>query len=246
MKPLMVEIEATTSAIALVCLLLLPQAALLFNYGNGCENDSGEQTISNTANEPSTKEENLIRQIETFILEFKFKFFHKSCITDHHFRGKRPLVDTVLTSLVERRLLLKSEDKKPFFTTGRVSTVNTYLKFLPTPDDEERFRHVLFEPYKINYNEYKRIFFDSPLLPPSGELTSYGSDLIHRPPYQTNIDGEGKSFFLAQFTEILFTCLLNCFCIDNANSDQSADMNAVDETPSLSIPGNITLKTMIV
>lgn len=193
--PLMVDIEAATSAIALVCSLLLPQAVLLFNYGNCCENDSGEQTTSNTETESLTKEEKMIHQIEKFILELKWKFFHKSCITDHSFRHKRALVDKVLNSLVQRRLLHKSEDKEPFFTTGRVSTVNTYLKFLPTPDDEERFRYILLNSYQIKYDEYKRIFSDSPLLPPSAELTSYGSDLFYRPPYQTMINEEGKSFF---------------------------------------------------
>ena len=192
-EPLKVDIEAATSAIALVCSLLLPQAVSLFNYESCCGNDSAEQTMSNAVTDAMTKEQKTLREIEKFILKFKFKFFHKSCITDHHFRDKRALVDTALINLAQHRLLHKSQDKKPFYATGRVSSVITYLKFLPTPDDEERFRDILLKSYRMDYDEYKRIFADSPLLPPNGELTSYGSDLINRPPYQTIIDEEGKS-----------------------------------------------------
>ena len=192
-KPLVVDIEAATSAIAFVCSLLLPQAVLLFNYGNGCENDSGEQVISNTVKDMPTKEEKILREIEKCVLELKLKFFHKSSITDRHYRNKRALVDTALNSLAQRRLLHKSDDKA-FFTTGRVSSVTTYLKFLPTPDDEGRFRDDLLKSYQIDYDEYKRIFSDSSLLPSSAVLTPYGSDLFYRPPYQTITNEQGKCF----------------------------------------------------
>lgn len=140
-----------------------------------------------------TKEEKTLYEIEKFILQLKLKLFHKSSITDHHFRDKRSLVDTALTNLVQRRLLHMSEDKKPFFSTRRVSPVTTYLKYLPTPDDEERFRDILLKSFSMKYDKYKQIFFDSSLLPPGGQLTSYGSDLICRSQYHTNDYNEGKS-----------------------------------------------------
>jgi hypothetical protein len=114
-EPLTISIEVATSAVALVFSLLLPLAALLFNYQTGYENIVNEQTLFSDVHKPMRKQEKSVLQIENFIIKLNYTFFHKSCITDRHFRDKRSLVDNVLTDLVTRRLLYQSPDDKSFF-----------------------------------------------------------------------------------------------------------------------------------
>ena len=138
MQPLQIDIQAATSAVELVFSLLLPQAVLLFNYAAWHKNQSNEETpVANTKMKMKmTKEGKSAFQREKFIMELNYKFFHKSCITDRYFRQKRLLVDHVLTDLVQRRLLHEGYDETAFFDTGRSSSIKTYLKFIPTTDDE--------------------------------------------------------------------------------------------------------------
>lgn len=126
---------------------------MLFNY-EAIENKVVEQEAPTNGNRTFTKEEKIVHQIEKFIMDLKFKFFYETCITDHHFRDKRSTVDDVLVDMARRQLLYQGADNKSFFTTGRVSSVKTYLKFIPTADDEPRFRNTLLNPFKITYDEY--------------------------------------------------------------------------------------------
>ena len=88
-------------------------------------------------------------------MDLNFKFFHKSCITDRYFRGKRSMVYEALNNLVQRRLLNQSSNDRPFFSSGRVTNVKAYLKFLPGEDDEDRCRKDLLS-YGVDYEEYKK------------------------------------------------------------------------------------------
>jgi hypothetical protein len=108
---------------------------LLFNYETHYENNLTE-LVFNDVNRTMTKQEKTILQIEKFIMKLNYNFFQKSCITDHHFRHKRSLVDNVLNDLVDRRLLHQAHDDKSFFGTKLVSTISTYLKFLSSTNDE--------------------------------------------------------------------------------------------------------------
>lgn len=182
-KPLEVDIEAVMSAINLVFSLLIPQAVLLFDYEASLEDVPTATVTFNSTSSTKTKQEKSVLQIEKFILNLKYVFFHKSCITDRHFRDKRQLVDIVLDDLVNRRLLHHSSDNKPFFGSGRVSTIKTYLKFLPDVNDEERFRSVLSNMYDIDYQQYKKNVQEAPLLPPKCQLTPYGCEFLRQPQF---------------------------------------------------------------
>ena len=192
-KPLKITIDSVKPAVALVCTLLIPQAAFLFDYDNH-ENQLIEQTALNDAKRIMSKQEKATFQIESFILNLNYKFFHKSCITDNHFRDKRGLVDIVLNDLVHRQLLHQAPDNKSFFGSGRVSTIKTYLKFLPSIKDEERFRKTLSDSYNIDYDEYKMNFELAPLLPPNCKLTPYGTDFLHQSQYALLMNKNGKEF----------------------------------------------------
>ena len=169
-------------------MLLLPQGVVLFDYEACFENKSREQIVLSDQNMSATKQEKIILEIEKFIMTLNYKFFHKSCITDRHFRTKRSLVDLVLTDLVNRQLLHQGHDEKSFFHSGRVSTIKTYLKFLPSTNDEERFRNTLSNLYNINYEEYIKCFEAAPLLPSNCKLTPYGSDFVAQPQYAPFVD----------------------------------------------------------
>jgi hypothetical protein len=186
-------LEVAKSAVALVFKLLLPQGIALFDY-EWSENNQTEAVSFGIINRPMSKKEKFIFNIEKFIMELNYKFFHKSCITDHHFRDKekRSFVDTVLNDLTTRRLLQRSIVDEPFFTTGRVSSIITYLKFLPKADDEKRFRDILSSTYKIEYDDYKKKFQSAPLLPPSCKLTPCGLDAIRQPQYHAILNERGK------------------------------------------------------
>jgi hypothetical protein len=87
-QPLQVDIKAATSAVALIFNLLLPQAVVLYNYEGVGENKL-VNFVLNDVHMANTKEEKTILQIEKYIIQLKLKFFHKSCITDRHFRDQR-------------------------------------------------------------------------------------------------------------------------------------------------------------
>lgn len=205
LQPLIVSNEAAKSAAALVSQLLLPQGITLFTYGNNDDNQIEEMLFDDTK-KPISKKEKSIFNIEKFILDLNYKFFHKSCITDRHFRDKekRSLVDNVLNDLTARRLLCRSMVDKPFFTTGRVSSITTYLKFLPDANDEKRFRDILLDKYKIEYDDYVKSFQSAPLLPPSCKLTPCGLHEINQPQYGTILNGKGKKTFACILTKVWF------------------------------------------
>lgn len=191
-KPLQVGLEATKSAVVLVFSLLLPQSVILFNYENCNENKSIEGEIVDNINLNSTKQEKAVFRIEKFILDLNAKFFFKSSITDRHFRDKRILVDSVLNALVARKMLHEGHGDTSFFNTGRVSSIKTYLKYLPIAADEERFRENLKRLYNIDYENYKKKFQDAPVLPPSCQLTPYGLEFIRQPQYELIMYEKGK------------------------------------------------------
>jgi hypothetical protein len=171
---------------------LLPQAVLLFNYENYNENKLTEQAAINDTNLKMTKQEKSVLRIEKFIMELNYNFFFKSCITERHFRDKRSLVDNVLDHLVERQLLYEGHDDTAFFDTGRVSTTKTYLKFVPSVNDEQRFRDKLSQLYNIEYEDYKKRFENAPLLPQNCQLTSHGIDFIRQPQYESIINKKSR------------------------------------------------------
>ena len=123
--------------------LLLPQSVLLFNYGIHYEHPLSEGEALIDGKPWMTREARNTLRIEQFIMELDHKCFHKSCITDRHFRDKRALVDHVLNDLVERQLLHEVIGDTAFFNTRRCSTTKTYLKFMPDSTDEQRFCDVL-------------------------------------------------------------------------------------------------------
>ncbi|CAF3683640.1 unnamed protein product [Rotaria sp. Silwood1] len=142
-QPLEVGIQAATSAVALVFSFLLPQAVLLFNYESFSENKLTEEAAIDDRNLKMTKQEMTVLRIEKLIMKLKCNFFFKSCITDRHFRDKRVLVGIVLNDFVERHLLHEGHDDAVFFDTGCASSIQTYLKYIPSANDEQRFRENL-------------------------------------------------------------------------------------------------------
>ena len=183
-QPLEIEMEAAVSSVALVFSLLLPQAVALFNYEPSNQNNSVDEKTTVDTKTIINKEERTINQIEKFILELNYKFFYKSCITDRHFRRHRLLVDNALNDLVERRLLHEGHDETLFFEIRRSTISKTYLKFIPTAQDKQRFRDDLLRFSKIEYESYETIFKQSPLLPPNCDLSDYGQNFIRQPHYR--------------------------------------------------------------
>ena len=192
-RPLEVSINAARSAVSLVFSLLLPQAVLLFNYGTHYEHALSEGEALIDAKPLMTREERNTSRIEQFIMEIAYKCFHKSCITDRHFRDKRSLVDHVLNDLVERQLLHEGIGETAFFNTGRCSTTKTYLKFMPASTDEQRFRDVLARLYRIDYDDYKKKFEHAPLSPSNYPLTSYGRAFLCQAQYRSITSGTGRT-----------------------------------------------------
>jgi hypothetical protein len=95
--------------------------------------------------------------------------------------------------------------------TGRVSCIKTYLKFVPTYDDEKRFRDTLYNVYNIKYDEYIKNFKNAPLLPSSCKLTSHGSDYIRKSQYELLDYQAGNRASLAFVIAICFIYLINNF-----------------------------------
>ena len=186
-----ISMHAVQSAVVLVCALLLPQAALLFDY-QGHDNHGPEQAPPSGASRTMTKQEKLFFQIQLFILNIKFKFFHKSCITDHHFRDKRALVDSALNDLVLHRLLHQAPIEKPFFSSRRVSAVKTYLKYLPTAAEEASFRDSLCNHFNIDYDEYRETFVHAQLLPSTCKLTPHGYDFVRQSQYELPLNNDSE------------------------------------------------------
>ncbi|CAF1233206.1 unnamed protein product, partial [Rotaria magnacalcarata] len=182
-RPMKVTLRATTSAVCLVFSLLLPQAILLFNYESDDQDPVNQEAPVNDIKIPN-KQQKLIIKIETFVINLDYKFFFKSCITERHFRDKRLLVDNVLSDMVKRKLLHEGHNDKAFFETGRLSHINTYSKFIPTPDDKQRFEDDLLHFYSIHYEDYLKQFQHAALLPPGCRLTDFGREFLRQPPYQ--------------------------------------------------------------
>ncbi len=185
-QPLEIEMEAAVSSVALVFSLLLPQAVFLFNYEPSNQNNSLDEKTTDDTKMMINKEQT-IKQIEKFIIELNYKFFYKSCITNHRFRRHRLLVDNVLNDLVERQLLHEGHGEKLFFTIKRSTINKTYLKFIPTAQDKQRFRDDLLSFSNIEYERYETIFKQSLLLPPNCELSDYGQNFIRQPDYRMTI-----------------------------------------------------------
>lgn len=185
MQPLEITIEAATSSVNLVFSLLLPQAVILFHYETSTQTNSLEEKNTIDTKVMITKEERMINQIEKFILELNYKFFFKSCITDRHFRRQRLLVDNVLNDLVKRRLLHEGHDETSFLDVKWSIIIKTYVKFIPTAEDKERFHDDLSRHFNIEYEKYEANLKQSSLLPPNCELSIYGQNFIRQPHYQT-------------------------------------------------------------
>ena len=190
-KPLEIGMEAAMSSVALVFSLLLPQAAFLFTYESSTQNNFLQEKTNIDTKMMVNKEDQTMNQIGKFIIELNYKFFYKSCITDRHFRRHRLLVDNVLNDLVKRRLLHEGHDETLFFDK-RSTITKTYLKFIPTAQDKERFRNDLLRSFDIEYEQYEALFKMSSLLPSNCELSVYGQNFICQPHYRMILT-EGKS-----------------------------------------------------
>lgn len=137
----------------------------MFNYNTDDERTMHEHQMFDEKNTHISKEKQCSLKIEKFIMNLEYCFFYKSCITHHHFRYKRALVDQTLDDLVSRQLLYSGDESNLFFETKRLSAVKTYLKFLPNTNDEQRFRNDLLQLYNIKYEDYVNKFKQSLLLP---------------------------------------------------------------------------------
>ncbi|CAF1298880.1 unnamed protein product [Rotaria sordida] len=104
--------------------------------------------------------------------------------------------------MVKRKLLHVGHQNKPFFETGRLSTVNTYLKYIPTPDDQQRFQDDLFSLYGVHYEDYVKQFQRAPLLPSACHLTNYDLQFLRQPQYSNIIDDEINHQFNESSDEI--------------------------------------------
>ena len=200
-RPLEVDIEATKSAVVLVFSLLLPQSVLLFNYRDDNDKSPIEELPIDSKKTTITKQEKVVFRIEKFIIQLSYNFFFKSDITDRHFRDKRLLVDQVLNDLVKRKFLYEGYDDTSFFDTGRASSIKTYVKYLPSDEDEKNFREYLMSLYNIHYDDYKKKIEDAPLLPPNCRLTSYARLFLRQPRYACMFRKIGNSIecvFLAK------------------------------------------------
>ena len=166
---------------------------LLFNY----EYDNQDK-VNEEANVKKTKLENkqqrLAIKMEKCIINLDYKCFFKSCITEHHFRDKRLLLDNVLSDLVKRKLLHVGHANNAFFETGRLSAVNTYMKYIPTFDDKQRFQYDLLNRYGVYYDDYVKQFQCAPLLPSGCRLTSYGLEFLRQSHYSIILHNESRIF----------------------------------------------------
>lgn len=149
----------------------------------------------------TTKDGKTIRQIEKFILELNYKFFYKSCITERYFRRYRILVDNVLNDLVHRRLLHEGVDETSFLNIKRSSSIKTYLKFIPTVEDKQRFSDDLLRNFDIEYEHYVTIFKQSPLVPPNCDLTTYGRNFMNQSQYHVLMTE--RKIYPTMFKELL-------------------------------------------
>ena len=89
-----------------------------------------------------------------------------------------------MNDLVQRQLLHEGEDQTSFLNIKRSSMIKTYLKFIPTAEDQRRFSNDISRSFDIEYENYVKIFKKSPLFPPNCELTNYSRNFICQPHYQ--------------------------------------------------------------
>ena len=127
--------------------------------------------------------------------EFNYKYFFKFCITEHHFRDKRLLLDNALSDMVKRKLLHVGHRNKASFEIGRLSAVNIYMKYIPMLDDRQRFQYDLLNLYGVYDNDYVKQFQCAPLLPTACHLTSYGLEFLRQSYYSNILHNESKTFY---------------------------------------------------
>lgn len=226
-QPLEVTIEAVESSIALVFSLLLPQAVLLFNYDSKQNNSPEEKSIADT--KMSNKE--LVNEIEKFIFDLKCVFFYKSSITDRHFRRHRTVVDNVLSDLVKRRLLCEGYDETSFFNIKRSGKIKTYLKFIPTAHDQERFCNDLLQYFNMEYENYKAILKQSVLLPPNCELLDHGRNFICQPHYRMIITERKIILHIVQPLELILSNHVPFIDVISSNEYDDRDESLSQQPP---------------
>ena len=162
---------------------------MLFNYENDNQNKANEE-VDVKETKSKNKQQRLIIKMEKYIINLDYKCFFKSCITEHHFRDKRLLLNNVLSDMVERKLLHVGHGNKASFETGKLSAVNTYMKYIPTLDDRQRFQYNLLNVYGIHDDDYVKQFQCAPLLPTVFHLTSYGFEFLRQSHYSNILHNE--------------------------------------------------------
>ncbi|CAF1413325.1 unnamed protein product, partial [Adineta steineri] len=182
------------------------------------------------------------------------------------------MVNDVLNDLVTRDLLYCGDGERIFFETKRSSMVKTYLKFIPTTEDEPRFRDSLLELYNIQYEDYIKQFDQASLLPAKSSLTPFGRDYIRKPQYapimnkkycfvtpdkqlntsndetdvareETQLNRQGNIlFFFYKITEIQFSMSHGCVSDNDLRSLPLVDVNHHDQHELLTCNADKTIQ----